>query len=259
MPKLTRLAAELSANAPLVIAYSGGVDSACLLALAHRQLGAQVLGVIADSPSLPRRALAEALAGAAAFGARVEVIRTAEFDNPEYTANPVNRCYFCKAELFQRMETLVRERGFRAIAYGENADDLAADRPGSRAAQEFKVLSPLKSAGLGKAEVRALAREMGLVMADAPSQPCLSSRIAPGVPVTPTAITQIEQAEEILRDRGFRILRVRYLEGGAARVQVGPEELARLRATEAEVLAELAPIGFTRLEIDPQGYRGVIA
>ncbi|HEY5792494.1 MAG TPA: ATP-dependent sacrificial sulfur transferase LarE [Chthoniobacterales bacterium] len=257
--KLTRLSEELRANAPLAIAYSGGVDSACLLALAHRELGAQALGVIADSPSLPRRALAEALAAAEGFGAKVEVVRTREFENPDYAANPLNRCYFCKAELFQRMDALARERGFRAIAYGENADDPAGSRPGSLAAREFRVLAPLKTAGLGKAEVRTLARELGLRAADAPSQPCLSSRVATGVPVTPPVLSQIEQAEEILRGRGFRILRVRFLEGGAARIQVGPEELARLFRTRAEVLAALEPVGFSRLELDPQGYRGVIA
>lgn len=257
--KLARLATELRAHAPLVIAYSGGVDSACLLALAHRELGNEALGVIADSPSLPRRALAEALAEAEKFGAKVEVIRTAEFANPEYTANPINRCYFCKSELFLRMDELARSRGFRAIAYGENADDPAQLRPGSQAAKEFSVLAPLRSAGLGKAEIREIARLLGLEAAEAPSQPCLSSRIPHGTPVTPEAILLIEQAEEALRERGFRILRVRYLPNGGAQVVVGPNELLRLFSIREEIESAFKNLGFLSVELDPVGYRGVIA
>ncbi|MDD5199933.1 MAG: hypothetical protein PHC88_09025, partial [Terrimicrobiaceae bacterium] len=160
--KTAALEAILRVHAPLVVAYSGGVDSACLLAIAHRTLGDGALGVIADSPSLPRQALADALATARGFGAEVEVVQTTELDDPRYAGNPLNRCYFCKAELFQRLDALARERGFAAIAYGENADDPAHLRPGSQAAAEFSVLAPLKQAGLAKADVRRLARELGL-------------------------------------------------------------------------------------------------
>ena len=146
--KLSQLEALLRAHAPLVVAYSGGVDSTCLLAVAHRTLAADVLGVIADSASLPRRALTAALAIADSVGARVEVIATQELENANYNGNPPNRCYFCKAELFGKMDALARQRGFSAIAYGENADDPAHLRPGSRAAVEFAVLAPLKEAGL---------------------------------------------------------------------------------------------------------------
>jgi uncharacterized protein len=152
--KVRRLEELLRMHAPLLVAYSGGVDSTCLLAVAHRTLGDSVLGVIADSPSLPRRALADALTVSRSLGVNVEVIRTQELEIEQYTINPPNRCYYCKAELFAKMTALARERGFSAIAYGENADDLAHLRPGSKAAANFAVLAPLKQAGLTKADVR---------------------------------------------------------------------------------------------------------
>ncbi|MGA9577743.1 MAG: ATP-dependent sacrificial sulfur transferase LarE, partial [Terrimicrobiaceae bacterium] len=174
--KVRQLEERLRAYARLVVAYSGGVDSTCLLAVARRTLGDSVLGVIADSPSLPRRALADALAIARSVGAPVEVIATHEFDNELYTGNPPNRCYYCKAALFATMSVLARERGFFTLAYGENADDLAQGRPGSKAAEEFAVVAPLKEAGLTKADVRELSRLYGLPTAEAPAQPCLASR-----------------------------------------------------------------------------------
>src|SRR5271154_6833567 len=152
--KYSQLQECLRAHAPLVIAYSGGVDSACLLAVAHETLGDKMLGVIADSPSLPRQALADALAVAKQIGAPVEVVRTEEMQDQNYVNNPVNRCYFCKAELFLKLDLLARERGFAAIAYGENADDAHHFRPGSKAAVEFSVIAPLKHAGIDKAAFR---------------------------------------------------------------------------------------------------------
>jgi uncharacterized protein len=260
--KLALLRAQLQAHAPLVVAYSGGVDSAYLLAEAHRTLGAQVLGVIADSPSLPRQALAEALALAEAIGAPVEVVKTSELDNPAYASNPPNRCYFCKAELFTNLDALARERGFRAIAYGENADDMRHERPGRQAAAEFAVLAPLRDAGLTKTEIRALSRELGLPTADAPAQPCLSSRIPWGTPVTTAALEMIERGEAGVRALGFRVFRVRHIvnTGAAhaapiARVQVAPEEMPRLSAVERELTAGLLSAGYAGVEIDPAGYR----
>ena len=227
--KLDALTASLRAHAPLLIAYSGGVDSTCLLALAHRTLGERMLGVIADSASLPRQALADALSLARDIGAPVEVIRTGELENPNYASNPLNRCYFCKADLFANMDKLARERQFAAIAYGENADDPPQDRPGSQAAREFAVLAPLRAAGLTKADVRALSRTLGLPTADAPAQPCLSSRIPHGTPVTREALAMVEAGEAHVRSLGFRVLRVRHLvepDGGLrARVQIAPEEM----------------------------------
>ena len=257
--KLTQLRAQLRAHAPLVIAYSGGVDSAYLLAEARRTLGDAVLGVIADSASLPRQALAEALALAEQIGARVEVVKTGELDNPEYAANPMNRCYFCKAELFTRLDALARERGFRAIAYGENADDMKQVRPGRQAAAEFSILGPLRDAGLTKAEIRDLSRELGLPTADAPAQPCLSSRIPHGTPVTVEALAMVERGEAHVRSLGFRVFRVRHLAAPSqpirARVQIAPDEMSRLPALAGELEAGLRAAGYTDVEIDPAGYR----
>ncbi len=259
LEKIARLERELEANAPLIIGYSGGVDSACLLALAQQALGERMLGVIADSPSLPRQSLADALALAEKIGAKVEVIRTQEMDNPQYASNPLNRCYFCKSELFTQMERLAGERRFQAIAYGENADDPAHLRPGSQAAKEYSVLAPLKSAGLTKKEIREISRHLGLPTADAPAQPCLSSRIVHGNPVTIEALGMVEKGEEWVRSLGFRIFRVRYLTAPdgtpQARVQIAPEEMGNLSTVRSRIEGGLKAIGFVQVEIDPNGYR----
>lgn len=252
--KLAHLESLLRAHAPLLVAYSGGVDSTCLLAVAHRTLGDHVLGVIADSPSLPRKALAGALDVACTLGVRVEVIATHEFENTSYLSNPPNRCYFCKAELFARMDALASERGFSAIAYGENADDPAHLRPGSRAAAEFAVLAPLKQAGLTKDDVRQLSRLYGLPTAEAPAQPCLSSRIPHGTPVTREVLLLVERGEEAVRSLGFRIFRVRYLAPCGARVQVAPNEMPALTFVRDRLFEVLKNAGFDFVEIDPKGY-----
>ncbi len=257
--KTAALREILRAHAPLLVAYSGGVDSTCLLAVARQVLGDRVTGVIADSPSLPRQALANALAVAARFGAAVEVVATEEFQDERYLRNPPNRCYFCKAELFARMDSLAQERGLAAIAYGENADDPAHLRPGSAAAREFSVIAPLRQAGLTKQDVRALSREMGLATADAPAQPCLSSRIPHGTPVTREAIDLVERGEAFVRSLGFRVFRVRFLAGtpAGARVQVAPEEMNQLAMQRPRIEVGLREVGFGTVEIDPAGYRAV--
>lgn len=258
--KIAELERILRQHAPLLIAYSGGVDSAYLLAAAHRALGDQVTGAIADSPSLPRQALADALALAASVGAPVEVVRTDELANVDYASNPLNRCYFCKSELFNRLDQMARERGFAAIAYGENADDARQVRPGLRAAQEFAVVAPLKEAGLTKAEIRALSRELGLPTADAPAQPCLSSRIPHGTPVSVEALGMIEAGEAFVRGLGFRVFRVRHHQDGdgpvpRARVQIAPAEMAERLAGQEEALRNgLLAVGYRAVDIDPQGY-----
>lgn len=259
--KLGRCREILRESAPLLIAYSGGVDSACLLALAHAELGSAAHGVIADSPSLPRAALGEAIRVAEKIGARVEVVRTSEFDDERYLSNPPNRCYFCKAELFSKMESLARTRGFRHIAYGENADDPADLRPGSRAAAEFQVIAPLKLAGLTKADIREISRRLGLPTHDAPAQPCLSSRIPHGTRVTPEALALVESGEAALRSMGYRIFRVRYLKETppAARVQIAPEEMPPGEDWKNPLVDLLKKTGFAEVEIDPAGYRAPAA
>ena len=262
LEKTEQLREILRSHSPLLVAYSGGVDSATLLALACETPGVEVRGILADSPSLPRASLREALEEADRWGWPVEVLNTQEMENPDYAANPLNRCYYCKAELFFRMEVRARELGVACLAYGENADDVAADRPGSVAAVEFQVLAPLRLAGLGKAEVRELARRLSLRMAEAPAQPCLSSRIRHGVPVTPEALALVEASEAFLRERGYRLLRVRHLGladsglGPRALVQVGPAELLRLGAEQAVLAQALCALGFAEVGFDEKGYQG---
>jgi pyridinium-3,5-biscarboxylic acid mononucleotide sulfurtransferase len=257
--KLSKLRALLKKVGPLLVAYSGGVDSTFLLAEAVATLGDRTLGVIADSPSLPRSSLAAALANAKGFGATVEVISTTEMDDPRYVGNPVNRCYFCKLELFTRMDRMAAERGYRALAYGENADDALQVRPGAGAAREFQVLAPLRISGLTKAEIRYLSREKGLPTADMPAQPCLSSRIPYGTVVTTSALRMIEQAEEYVRSRGLAIFRVRYIaqesEPPVAKLQVDPAEMDKLSSLETQIREAFGAIGFREMVIDPNGYK----
>ena len=251
-----------------LVAYSGGVDSVFLARVAHDVLGSKALAVIADSPSLPRRELADALQLGERFGFPVRVIRTGEFENAEYRANPVNRCYFCKHELFTELAPLARAEGFSVIAYGENASDTGDFRPGSQAAAEFSVRALLKEVGLTKAEVRALSANLGLPTADKPQMACLSSRIPYGEPVTEAKLRMIETAEYVLRDLGFYDVRVRHHEVGAgipgatatahlARVEVGPAELPKLLADglPARVAAAFRDIGYAHATLDLQGYR----
>ena len=257
--KVRDLCTILKLHAPLLIAYSGGVDSTFLLSEAARELGNGALGIIADSPSLPRRSLAQALHNARSFGARVEVIATNELSDPRYSSNPINRCYFCKFELFQKMRQLAFERGFAALAYGENVDDGSRFRPGATAATQFRVIAPLRSAGLTKSEIRSMSRVRGLPTADLPAQPCLSSRIPHGTEVTQRALLMIEVAEEFLRSLGFCIFRVRYIavgeEDAGAKLQVDADEMEKLEMLHSKIRDRLRAIGFREVTIDPDGYR----
>jgi uncharacterized protein len=261
--KVQTLRQLLSRNAPLLIAYSGGVDSTFLLAEATRTLGSRAAGIIADSPSLPRSSLASAMATAKSFGATVEVIATTELDDSRYSSNPVNRCYFCKLELFSRMAQVAAQRGFAALAYGENADDVFQLRPGAAAAREFRVLAPLRIAGLTKAEIRLLSRHHSLPTAASPAQPCLSSRIPYGTIVTSDALAMIERAEEYVRSHGFEVFRVRYLvrpgDQPVAKLQIAPNEMKKLPSLEREIREAFRTIGFRDLMVDPAGYKAPAA
>jgi uncharacterized protein len=252
-----------------LVAYSGGVDSVFLARVAHEVLKDKALAAIADSPSLPRRELEEALEIARKFQFPVRVVRTQEFENPNYTANPTNRCYFCKHELFTELEPIARGEKFAVIAYGENASDVGDFRPGAQAAKEFQVRAPLKEVGLTKAEIRELSSKLGLPTADKPQMACLSSRIPYGETVTPEKLRMIEAAENVLRDLGFYDLRVRHHDlspqspsGGGlkthlARIEVGPSELPRLleNGTGSRVAEALRQIGYAHVTVDLQGYR----
>ena len=266
--QLDSLRSLLRSYGSCLVAYSGGVDSVLLAFVAHEVLGARALAVIADSPSLPRRELGEALELGRRFHFPVRVVQTGEFDNASYTANPSNRCYFCKHELFEELTPIARAEGFAVIAYGENASDLADFRPGALAAKEFQVRAPLKEAGLTKADIRALSAQLGLPTADKPQMACLSSRIPHGQVVTPAKLLMVESAESVLRELGFYDVRVRHHEVVAtpatpgiapalARIEVGVAELPKLleAGLRDRVIAALQAIGYAAVEVDTQGYR----
>jgi uncharacterized protein len=258
--KLERLRELLRSYESCLVAYSGGVDSVFLAYVAHQVLGSKALAAIADSASLPRRELQEALEIAERFQFPVRVVHTKEFENASYLANPSNRCYFCKHELFTELTPLARAGDFSVIVYGENASDAGDFRPGTTAAAEFKVRAPLKEAGLTKAEIRELSAQFGLPTADKPQMACLSSRIPYGENVTPEKLRMIEHAESVLRDRGFYDVRVRHHElknGHLARIEVGQSELQRLfqNGSFTEIALEIKKAGYQHVTVDLEGYR----
>jgi len=242
----------------LLVAYSGGTDSAYLSYAAHRTLGDLMLAVIADSPSLPRAELAAALAFTQALGIPTQILHTQELANPDYQRNDRNRCFFCKDELFAQMEQFRLTYHFQHLAYGMNLDDQAesAVRPGQRAATQHQALAPLVTAQLTKPEIRQLAREAGLSLADKPASACLSSRIEYGRPVTPENLSQVEHAEAALHALGFPQVRVRH-HGDLARIEIARPDLARALTlgTLDQITAALQPLGFLYITLDTQGYR----
>jgi pyridinium-3,5-biscarboxylic acid mononucleotide sulfurtransferase len=254
--RVATLDGRLRALPSLVVAYSGGVDSAFLAWAATRALGDRALCVTADSPSYPERHRSMALTVAGQFGFQHEIIFTDELSRPEYRANAPDRCYHCKHELYTRLTDLARTRGFAAVADGSNLDDRGDYRPGRRAAREFGVISPLDEAGLSKDEIRALSHEAGLPTWDEPASACLSSRVPYFSEVTDEKLRTIERAEEAVRALGFRIVRVRHHDQ-VARLELGTEEMARAiePATAAAITEALTAIGFRFVALDLKGYR----
>ncbi len=254
--KAAALDARLASLGSVLVAYSGGVDSAFLGITAARVLGERSLCVTADSPSYPDRHRDLAIGTARAFHLRHEMVATSEVDNPAYRANPVNRCYYCKHELYSRLTAIATARGFAAVVDGSNADDRGDYRPGRQAAREFGVLSPLDDVGLTKDEIRELSRQAGMSSWDEPASACLSSRIPYHSEVTEEKLRTIEAAERVLRDLGFRVCRVRHHDT-MARLELGREEMAR--AFEPEVAAaidrSLRALGYAHVTVDLRGYR----
>jgi uncharacterized protein len=240
----------------VLVAYSGGVDSAFLAVFAHRVLGDRALAVTADSESLSSEQRALALDVARRFRFPHRLVATRELDNPLYARNDRDRCYHCKTELFARLLPLAAAEGFAHVAYGLIVDDLTDFRPGQRAAAEAGARAPLAEAGLTKGDVRALSRELGLPTAELPASPCLSSRLPYGTPVTLEALRRVERAEAGVRALGFRELRVRHL-GERARVEIAREEMDRLDegGLRAAVEAAVRAAGYAEAVIDPEGYR----
>ena len=254
--KLHALEERLRALGGVMVAYSGGVDSAFLAATAHRVLGDRMLAVLADSPSLARRDMEQARAFAQSIAMPLRVIETSELDKPEYQRNDANRCFHCKTELFVGMEALGAELGFAHIAYGMNADDTRDFRPGQRAAQQHAVLAPLADVGLTKQEIRTLAKAAGYTLWDRPAAPCLSSRVEYGRTVTREVLEQVERGEESLRQLGFREFRVRH-HGELARVEIARTELPRALTMETldAITAELRKAGYQYVTLDTAGFR----
>jgi uncharacterized protein len=255
--KRDRPLAALSDLESVAVAFSGGIDSTVVAKAARLALGDRALAVTADSPSVARTELADANELAALIGIRHIVVRTDEFDNPDYLKNDGTRCYHCKTELYSTVERLLPDLGVKVVVSGANLDDRGDYRPGLVAAAEHAVRHPLQEAGFTKADVRALAKHWGLPTWDKPASPCLSSRLAPGLAVTPERTARIEAAEAILRSLGLRECRVRYHEGDLARIEVPPAEIGRFASerVRAELAGELHRLGFKFVTLDLDGFR----
>jgi pyridinium-3,5-biscarboxylic acid mononucleotide sulfurtransferase len=246
--KLLALKKELAKYNQLIIAFSGGLDSALLLKVAHMVLGDRVLAVISDSPSIPRSELKAGVDFAKQMGARIRVINTLELEKEEYAKNPSNRCYFCKTELYTLVGKVAQEEGIRFVANGTNLDDLGDYRPGLKAAEEHQVVSPLRDAYLTKGDIRQVAKQLDLEIWDKPASPCLASRIPYGNEVTRNKLTQIEEAEAFVKSFGAREIRVRHFNEKAV-LEVNPSYNAIINKNLEVIREKLISLGFSEVEI----------